>query len=109
MIESFKKLLELQILIYDESRREITMKNEIRWNWLIPFHQYHLKLVQLIDRNEPPIYLYISLMIKLSSLHEKKQTFYGLETYLSAFDYPLLTQQRIYAVVRLVSDYEQYK
>lgn len=97
-------------MIQDENSRTNLFSVRIPWHWLTPFHQYHVKFGGASQGGRARIALYVSFMVKTDSLvNERQQPFYGLEVYVSTFDYPLRNTERVYTVVRFVRDIEKYK
>jgi hypothetical protein len=79
------------------------------WRWFEPFYQYHLNLQYTLPQTNEITCLYISIMHKHSSLSKENIRYFGLEVLLNGFDVPMPNKHSIYAIARIVPDYEAYK
>lgn len=102
-------LIEVIILIIDEPRQRTIAEHRFPWRWLEPFYQYHLNLQNTIRQTAQTTSLFVSIMRKQSSLSKEDIRYFGLEVLLNRFEAPLPKSEIIYAVARVVPDYESYK
>ncbi|CAF1959019.1 unnamed protein product [Rotaria magnacalcarata] len=100
---------EVIILIIDEPRQRTIAEHRFPWRWLEPFYQYHLNLQHTIKQTTQTTSLFISIMRKQSSLSKEDIRYFGLEILLNRFDVTVPKKQVLYAVGRIIPDYESYK
>lgn len=105
-IETF---LEVIILIIDEPHQRTIAEHRFPWRWLEPFYQYHLNLQHTIRQTALTTSLYVSIVRKQSSLSKEDIRYFGLEVLLNRFEAPLAKKEILYAVGRIVPDYDTYK
>ena len=101
--------LDVIILIIDEPRQRTIAEHRFPWRWLEPFYQYHLNLQHTLKQTAVTTSLFISIMRKQSTLSKEDIRYFGLEVLLNRFDVPIPKKQVIYAVARVIPDYETYK
>jgi hypothetical protein len=101
--------LEIIILIIDEPRQRTIAEHRFPWRWLEPFYQYHLNLQHTLKQTGQITSLFLSITRKQSNLSKEDIRYFGLEVLLNRFDVPLPKKQVLYAVGRVIPDYETYK
>jgi hypothetical protein len=101
--------LDVIILIIDEPRQRTIAEHRFPWRWLEPFFQYHLNLHHTLKQTSLTTNLYISIMRKQSTLSKEDIRYFGLEILLNRFDVPIPKKQVLFAVARVIPDYETYK
>lgn len=106
--EEWFRCLEFWILIIDHPTNRAVADHRIPWSWLEPYYQYHFNL-QVPHQSRPTICLYVSIMLKESSLSREDIRYFGIEALLDKFDVPLVKPQSIYAVARIIPDYKSYR
>ncbi|CAF1368872.1 unnamed protein product [Adineta steineri] len=100
---------EVIILIIDEPRQRTIAEHRFPWRWLEPFYQYHVNLQHTLTQTSQTTSLFLSVMRKQSSLSKEDIRYFGLEVLLNRFEAPLIKTEVLYAVARIVPDYETYK
>lgn len=101
--------VELIILIIDEPRQRTIAEHRFPWRWLEPFYQYHVNLQHTIRQTSQTTSLFLSIMRKQSALSKEDIRYFGLEVLLNRFDVTVPKKQTLYAVARIIPDYESYK
>jgi len=101
--------LEIIILIIDEPRQRTIAEHRFPWRWLEPFYQYHLNLQHTLKQTAQTTNLFLSITRKQSTLSKEDIRYFGLEVLLNRFDVPLPKKQVLFAVARVIPDYETYK
>ena len=97
------------ILIIDEPRQRTIAEHRFPWRWLEPFYQYHLNLQHTLRQTAQTTHLFISIMRKQSALSKEDIRYFGLEILLNRFEMPMIKKDAIFAVGRIVMDYDAYK
>lgn len=97
------------ILIIDEPHQRTIAEHRFPWRWLEPFYQYHLNLQHTLRQTALTTNLYVSIMRKQSALSKEDIRYFGLELLLNRFEAPLPKKEILYAVGRIVPDYDTYK
>jgi len=96
-------------LIIDEPRQRTIAEHRFPWRWLEPFYQYHINLQHTLKQTTQTTSLFLSIMRKQSALSREDIRYFGLEVLLNRFDVPLPKKQVLFAVARVIPDYETYK
>jgi hypothetical protein len=107
--EDFNHSEEVIILIIDEPRQRTIAEHRFPWRWLEPFYQYHLSLQHTLKQTAQTTSLFLSITRKQSTLSKEDIRYFGLEVLLNRFDVALPKKQVLYAVARVIPDYETYK
>ena len=102
-------ILEIIIFIIDEPSGKKIVEYRFPCRWFEPFYQYHLNLQYTLRQTTQTTCLYLSIMHKTSSLSKENIRYFGLEALLNGFDGPIIHNQSIYAVARIVPDFKSYK
>ena len=97
------------ILIIDEPRQRTIAEHRFPWRWLEPFYQYHLNLQHTVKQTAQTTNLFVSIMRKQSSLSKEDIRYFGLEVLLNRFETAVTKKEILYAVGRIVPDYESYR
>ncbi|CAF3623238.1 unnamed protein product [Rotaria sp. Silwood1] len=100
---------EVIILIIDEPRQRTISEHRFPWRWLEPFYQYHINLQHTSKQTAQTTSLFLSIMRKQSTLSKEDIRYFGLEVLLNRFDVTLPKKRVLYAVARIIPDYETYK
>lgn len=101
--------IEIIILIIDEPRQRTLVEHRFPWRWLEPYYQYHVNFQQTIKQTAQTTSLYLSIMRKQSNLSKEDIRYFGLEVLLNRFDVTLPKKHVIYAVARVIPDYDTYR
>jgi hypothetical protein len=100
---------EVIILIIDEPRQRTIAEHRFPWRWLEPFYQYHLNLQHVLRQTAQTTSLFISIIRKQNALSKEDIRYFGLEVLLNRFDVSMMKKEVLYAVARIVPDYDTYK
>ncbi|CAF4098028.1 unnamed protein product [Rotaria sp. Silwood2] len=100
---------EVIILIIDEPRQRTIAEHRFPWRWLEPFYQYHVNLQHTSKQTAQTTSLFLSIMRKQSTLSKEDIRYFGLEVLLNRFDVTLPKKRVLYAIGRIIPDYETYK
>ncbi len=101
--------LDIIILIIDEPGQRTIAEHRFPWRWLEPFYQYHVNLQHTLKQTAQTTSLFLSITRKQSTLSKEDIRYFGLEVLLNRFEIPLPKKQVLFAVGRVVPDYDTYK
>jgi len=96
-------------LIEDDKQDQIA-EFKLKWNNLKPFYQYNLMLClnEKQKGKDDGLKLFVSLTRKQSYLSKREMPLYGLEVFMNKIEETLAEKTALYAVARIVPNYQNY-